>query len=477
VSADQEISLRAVGWGWRHGSRRSWALRGVDLEILRGERVLICGPSGSGKSTFLRAVAGLLDTSSGEQEGLLEVGGVAAQDNRHQRRLPVGLLLQDPNAQLIMSCLGDDIAFGPENLGLSGDEIRSRVGEALRSVDLHLPLSTPIEKLSGGQVQRAALAGVLALRPEMLLLDEPTSALDSQGAQSVRQIIESLSTHRERTLLIIEHRIEEVVDLVDRMVVFSAQGELVADGSPDDVLLHQRTELHRLGLWLPLSKPAVSNRSQVGRSVALGVADVDLAREKSGPTIIRGLSESFTTGEFSALTGPNGSGKTTLALALAGLLPPQRGEIRASETLSQNLPPSPHMWRSKELKSRIGMVFQNPEHQFLRKSVGEEVDDRLILERLGIAHLMDANPFTLSGGEQRRLSIAIALDADPLVLILDEPTFGLDRAVWESLVAILISLRDSERCIIAATHDRYLINDVADRIVQIECDVNPMADC
>lgn len=218
----------ASGWGWRHASRRHPAVAGLDLVIEPGERVLLLGPSGAGKSTLLAGLAGILgDTEDGVETGALTLDGVPA---AHQRGR-AGLVLQDPEANTILPVLGDDVAFGCENLAVPRDEIWRRVTRSLDAVGLRHPLDRPTAHLSGGERQRLAIAGVLAMSPGLLLLDEPTANLDHDGAAEVRRAVAQTST----TLVVVDHRVDEWLGLVDRVVVLEPAGGLIADGPPDAV--------------------------------------------------------------------------------------------------------------------------------------------------------------------------------------------------------------------------------------------------
>src|SRR5690606_16151664 len=236
----------ARGWGWRHASRHAWAVQDVSFRIEPGERVLLLGASGAGKSTLLHGLAGVLGgEEEGEHAGELRVGDRSAADVRGT----AGLVLQDPDSQVILSRVGDDVAFGCENLGVPRDEIWRRVPEALASVGLNLPLDHPTSALSGGQKQRLALAGVIAMQPGLLLLDEPTANLDADGVDEVRDAVAGLLDHSSATFIVIEHRVEVWRSLVDRVIVLSTSGGVVADGHPDAVLAEEGAALARSGVW------------------------------------------------------------------------------------------------------------------------------------------------------------------------------------------------------------------------------------
>jgi energy-coupling factor transport system ATP-binding protein len=468
-------TIRARGWGWRHAGRKRTAISDLTLDIAAGERVLLLGASGSGKSTLVHALAGVLgDADDGEGFGSLTIDRQPARAARGS----VGLLLQDPDSQVIMARIGDDVAFGCENLGLPRDEIWRRVSESLDAVGLRLPLDHSTSALSGGQKQRLALAGVLAMRPRLLLLDEPTANLDPDGVDEVRDAVAAV-TASGATLIVIEHRVTVWRQLVDRVVVLDATEGVLADGPVDDVLSSQGARLAAAGVWVPEYPPAIPRRRGSTSSGPLLSAS-ELIVSRDGKTVVAGpIDAKVTEGSMLALTGPNGSGKTTIALSLAGLLKPMSGSIEASDTLRGGLASQPVKWRSRDLLTRIGTVLQEPEHQLLATTVRKELElgpaalglaagertarvDEL-LERLRLAPLADANPFTLSGGEKRRLTVGTVLATRPRVLVLDEPTFGQDSRTWAELVSLLSELLDDGSAIVAASHDGDFVNALADR--------------
>ncbi|SMH37432.1 energy-coupling factor transport system ATP-binding protein [Rathayibacter oskolensis] len=472
-------SIRARGWSWRHAGRSSTAVTGLDLDVGPGERILLLGPSGAGKSTLLHALAGVLGgEEDGASSGELSLDGASPLD----RRGTAGLVLQDPDTQAVLARVGDDVGFACENLGVPRGDIPERVRRALDDVGLDVPLDRSTSALSGGQKQRLALAGVLAMQPRLLLLDEPTANLDPVGVQEVRAAVERSTRRSGATLVVVEHRVDVWIDLVDRIVVLGADGSVLTDGAPDAVLAGARATLVAAGVWLPGDVP--ERRAATGCPApaalvaeSLAVARPVFGRRRPAP-VASGLDVEIDSGRVTAVLGPNGAGKSTLALTLAGLLPPVAGEVRASAALADGASGHPHRWSSAQLADRVAMVFQEPEHQFLTARVRHELElgardgaERRradeVLQRLGLDALAEANPFTLSGGEKRRLAVASALVRRPLAVVLDEPTFGQDRNTWQVLVDLLAELRDDGRAILTVTHDEHLVAALADATVLI----------
>ncbi|MDQ0754952.1 ABC transporter ATP-binding protein [Arthrobacter sp. B3I4] len=509
--------VTARGWGWRHAGRSRPAVRGLDLDIRPGERVLLLGPSGSGKSTLLHALAGVLgdpsadgsaaDPGDSDETGSLLIDGAAPRAARGR----AGLVQQDPETQVVLSRVGDDVAFGAENLAVSPDAIWRRVAEALDDVGLGgLPLQHPTSALSGGQKQRLALAGILAMRPGLLLLDEPTANLDPAGVLEVRDAVGRSLDRTGATLVVVEHRVAVWKDLVDRIVVLqpgsAAASAVLLDGPPDSVLEQAREMLIGAGVWVPGHVPATRLRGGTVGAAATGGAGtggapdggagtdgapgggtgrllmaaeelaVSRERRRRGGLLKRfapipplpvqtGITAQVRAGQALTVTGPNGSGKSTFALTLAGLLAPVGGKVSATTHLSAGAGIDPYRWKAQQLISRIGTVFQEPEHQFVTGRVLDELrfgprqlgrgEDRLdeLLERLRLRELVDANPYTLSGGEKRRLSVATVLAAHPQVLVLDEPTFGQDANTWAELASFLSELLDAGTAVVSVTHD------------------------
>ena len=473
----------ARGWGWRHAGRKNAALSGVDLDIAPGERVLVLGPSGSGKSTLMGGLAGLLGgAEEGEATGTLTVDGVAPADARGR----VGLLMQDPEAQVVLARVGDDVAFGMENLGVPREEIWPRVADSLNAVGLDVPLHHSTTELSGGQKQRLALASILAMGPGLLLLDEPTANLDPSGVAEVRAAVETVVERTGATVVVVEHRVDVWASLVDRVIVV-ADGAIAADGPLREVLAQQGDALRERGIWLPGDDvaaevgpaPEVAPASSEAAPIAR-VADLTIGYDTSAP-VRSGIDLTIERGVSTCIVGANGAGKSTFALTLAGLLPPLEGTVEV-ET-SDGTAGDPHEWSSKQLLGRMSMVFQEPEYQFLAATVAEElaigpraagmseaeiaplVDEHL--EALGLTKLARANPMTLSGGEKRRLSVATALISAPELLILDEPTFGQDRGTWLGLVRLLRAALERGVTLVSITHDPAFVAAMGQRVVDL----------
>jgi energy-coupling factor transport system ATP-binding protein len=556
VPSARGARVEARGFGWHHPGRETAALRGVDLVVDPGERVLLLGPSGAGKSTLLHALAGVLHDDDGQSvAGELLLDGTPPE----QARGRVGLVQQDPESQVVLSRIGDDTAFGLENLAVPREQIWPRVRAALDAVGLDLPLDHSTAALSGGQKQRLALAGAVAMSPGLLLLDEPTANLDPAGVRQVRDAVVSCLDRSGATLVVVEHRVAVWAEVVDRVVVLGRDGGITHDGAPGQVLGAAADELSGAGVWVPGRVPATraparpaagaaacpagtpaarsactpaagpagspaagraGSAASAGGSGAdgeplLSAAGLGVSRNQPSarqlrsrrrarrrgrpvddaatghdlPTAVADVELTLRRGRALALTGPNGAGKSTLALTLAGLLAPVRGTVRAHPRLDRGAGSDPLEWSGRELVARVGTVFQEPEHQFLRATVRAELEHgpRLagtpvaererrteeLLRRLRLSHLADANPFTLSGGEKRRLSVATVLATDPDVLVLDEPTFGQDALTWAELVDLLVELVDAGTSVLAVTHDEDFVRALGAEVLALGTPPDP----
>ncbi|MGV2821901.1 ATP-binding cassette domain-containing protein [Brevibacterium casei] len=488
------LPIRARGYSWRHADRDTLAVGPLDLDIAAGEKVLLLGPSGAGKSTLLHAIAGVLPVESGEAEGDLVIGDAPPDP----RRGVTGLVLQDPDSQVIFSRVGDDVAFGMENLGMSAEVIDERIPASLAALGLDLPLDHPTAALSGGQKQRLALAGIHAMAPEVIVLDEPTANIDPASAASVRDAVLTVQAATSATMIVVEHRVGLWSDDVDTVIVLGQDG-VVAQGSPSAVFGDPGLAevLRATGIWVPESgsrtpprQPGALRSGEPGGTV-LTAERLSAARPRAGVPATTDLSLEIRAGEAVGIVGPNGAGKSTTALTLAGLIPEFAGEVRAHGTLAEGAKHDrPFRWPSAFLAPRIGMVFQEPEHQFLKASVADElalgprlagwseseVESRVtsLLETLGLTEIADAHPQGLSGGEMRRLSVAAMIAPRPRVLIVDEPTFGQDALTWAGLVTLFLDVLDHGSAVVAVSHDHDFLDAIGARRVSLGTSAQPL---
>ncbi|MCS6712516.1 ATP-binding cassette domain-containing protein [Brachybacterium sp. EF45031] len=429
---------------WTPLGRSAPTLDDVTVRIGAGERVLLVGASGSGKSTLLRALAGLLDPEAGELSGHVTPPG---------RSGACALLLQNPAHAMVGATAARDTAFGPENLALGRAAIQQRVTAAHDAAAVDLPADRAPVDASGGQQQRLALAGALSLEPEALLLDEPTAMLDAPTATAVRQAV--LETVGPRTLVVADHHAEAWLPQVHRVIVLGPQGRVLADTDPDTardrypellgLSAAPAAEALRRSLCSPGTRP---DAGAAAGPVVLRARGLRVAR-----TALDGLDLTLHAGTLTAVTGPSGAGKTSLLRVLLGLSRPALGSV--------------------ERPTRVAFVPQDPESSFVARTVDEEArasvgaDPELaqrLLRTTGLDALAAANPYTLSGGEQRRLAIVAALASRPQLLVLDEPTVGLDDARARDILDLVEEARDSGAAVIAGSHDPRLIDRAGQQV-------------
>lgn len=478
------ITARGLGWGY--ASRPTAALHDIDLAVADGEWLLVAGSSGAGKSTLALAIAGLVPHEfAGSWTGELEVAGLSVPPTPRERlATATQLVFQEPAAQLVMERVEDDVAFGLENRGWSPAAMRARVAESLKTlgvVDLGGRLTT---RLSGGQQQLVALAGALAPRPRILVLDEPTSNLDARGATAFYAALADLRASNDRpTVVLIDHRVDRALPLVDTVLALDRTGGPLALGPAESVFGSQRDVLASEGVWLPgemraridgaLAAGSDRTSHRDGRTV-VRFEDVSFRYDRDAPLALRDVSLEIAAGDRVALLGPNGSGKSTLGRLGAGLLPGAGGAVRLQGADPARLP-------ARELAARATFVFQDPVLQFLRDRVADELHaglqapeqhaaaDALLAELdLDRPGLRDASPYTLSGGEQRRLSVATALVREPGLVVLDEPTYGQDRLRYEALAGLLRRRLDAGSSLLAATHDELFAAEMTSRAVVLD---------
>ena len=389
------------------------------------------------------------------------------------RSLGAGIVLQDPASQLVMERVGDDVAFGLENAAWPLEAMRRRVPEALAAVGLAGFEDRRSTRLSGGEQQRVAVAGVLAMEPGLLVLDEPTASLDPEGAASIAAILRQLRDGRSTTIVLVEHRAELAWPLADLVLALGLDGRPIDVGPPADVLARSGAALEAAGIWLPTDEPRSLRppaRAAAGGAV-LELDHVSFAFERDQP-VLGGVSLEVRAGERVGLLGRNGSGKTTILRLALGLLRPTDGRVSLGGRDPRRLAP-------RAIARLAGYVVQDPELGFLADTVREEVELGLDGPQIAFAHeLCDRlalpigsfgarSPYRLSGGEQRRLSLVTALARRPSLLALDEPTYGQDRRGHGALVAALDELVGQGSGVLAATHDARFAGEALDRSVRL----------
>jgi cobalt transport protein ATP-binding subunit len=510
-----EPAVSVQGLGYHYRGQQKPALDGVDLEVAEGEFVVVMGPSGAGKSTLCVSLNGLIPHFfRGRMEGEVRVHGRSTREGRvGEFAKEVGLVFQDFEAQLFSTNVALEVAFGPENFHVDREEMERRVREVLGRVRLEGFDDRQPATLSGGQKQRLAIASVLAIQPRILCLDEPTTDLDPIGKLGVFEIAEELKDRDDVTLIVVEHETEETLD-ADRIVVLR-DGKVVTDRPAREVLrdvellessrimpLQVTRFFHEMGLWqgqLPLTPEEGLNefrrrdwlvradrhrelvQEDEAREQAYGETLIEVEglahRYPNGVVALEGVDLDVRRGEFLAVLGQNGSGKTTLVKHFNGLLEPTEGSVRVEgeETVRQGV---------RKLGQRVGYVFQNPDHQIFSDTVFDEVafgpkirglEENEVKERVsealaavGLEGYEEEDPFGLTKGERQRVAVASVLAVRPEVLILDEPTTGLDYAEQRSMMDLVRSLNEAGSTIIVVTHTMWVVAEYAHRAAVIK---------
>jgi energy-coupling factor transport system ATP-binding protein len=452
----------------------------------------------------------------GRAEGDLLVAGQSSLDRPvHQIAQHMNIVFQSPDDQITNLTVEDEIVFGLENRKMPRPEMQAKLEEVLDICQLHALRDRHVWRLSGGEKQRVAMASIIALEPDILLLDEPTSNLDPQGEREVWEAVARIRSHYGATILLVQHNIDNVLDEVDRVILIEA-GSVCFNGTPAELVSDQRWKLRdEWGLWLPQATEAglrlqdrgidldsvplatgeaeailspwcspqnskrpedmpkePNNVLQKGKTPLLQVNDLRFRYDEDTPEVLKGVSFSMEHGERVVILGPNGAGKSTLALQLIGLLKPTQGIITINGQDTQSLTPA-------QIARQIAYVFQYPEHQFIANTVLQEMmhglqaldipeDEALarveeMLSRIGLWECRDRHPYNLSMGQKRRLSVACMLVVEPEAIILDEPTFGQDWKNATELVSYLRALNQEGNTVVLITHNMRLVAEYAYR--------------
>lgn len=476
------------------------SLSDVSLSIRQGEYLVLCGRSGSGKTTLLRHLKSVL-TPHGKRSGQILFGGVPlGQVSQREQSAKIGYVMQNPDDQLVTDKVWHELAFGLESLGTDQRTMRSRVAEMACYFGIQDWFHRDVSSLSGGQKQLLNLASIMAMQPEVLILDEPTSQLDPIAASDFLNTVRKINLELGTTVIITEHRLEDIFPYADRAVVMEG-GRVIADDTPrriGQLLWEQRSEMFaamptpvrvfygaRGEGDCPLT--VREGRSWLSRSFPEGVRCVSLPEEppldevtepalqlkelwfryeKDSPDVLRGVSAEIPAGCLYAIVGGNGAGKSTTLKAVCGICRPYRGKIRVFGKPVEK-------YKSGELfRGCLSMLPQDPKSLFVKKTVREELAEMCrdeekcarIAALCQVDSLLDSHPYDLSGGEQQRAALAKVLLTEPRLLLLDEPTKGIDSFFKETLAAILARLKAQGITIVMVSHDVEFCARYADRV-------------
>ena len=432
------------------------ALADVSLSVAAGECVCVTGHSGCGKTTLLLAIKRLLHSGTATGTIALDAASFSASGNGNA----IGIVLQNPESQILCTTVAEEVAFGPENLCAAADKIGGLVTDSLRAVGLDTFSTRTVEQLSLGQKQRLTIASVLSMQPRVLLLDEPTSQLDGPGKIRLLEVLKQLK-EQGHALLITEHDFAPLQPIVERFLVMENGAMVKASGEPP--------------AWKKITATKKSSKNRSGASTVLSVNNLRLSYAGAGE-VLRDCSVAISQGERTHLFGSNGAGKTSFLRCITGFLKPQAGSVQIAGIANP---------RPEQLLGKVGFLFQNPQRQLFEETVFAEVGFSLkklrfpqkqisdrVMETLSLCqidHLAYRSPLTLSFGEQHRVALASVLAIQPEVLLLDEPFSGLDFMQRQRILCILSELRERfDTTVITVSHDHLCDPLWADRILTME---------
>ena len=463
------------------------SLKHVDLTIHKGEYVVLCGKSGSGKTTLLRQLKSVL-APHGDKRGEILFNGVPLEQvSQLEQATKIGYVMQNPDDQIVTDKVWHELAFGLENVGCDQKTMRSRVGEMACYFGIADWFHKDVATLSGGQKQLLNLASIMAMQPEVLILDEPTSQLDPIAASDFLNTVRKINIELGTTVIITEHRLEDIFPYADRAIVMDG-GQVIADDTPRKIgkLLYQQKNhmfaamptpvrvfygaegegdcpltVREGRTWLSKTNPApkvttLPEQLPNGKKgIALSLKDLWFRYEKDSPDVLRGVSAEIPTGSIYAIVGGNGAGKSTTLKAICGICRPYRGQVKVFGK------PVAKYKASQLFGGCLAMLPQDPKSLFVKKTVRQELEemthDQEKLTRIAqicqVDQLLDSHPYDLSGGEQQRAALAKVLLTDPKLLLLDEPTKGIDSFFKESFAEILCKLKEQGITIVMVSHD------------------------
>ena len=475
------------------------SLDGVNLSIEKGEYIVLCGKSGSGKTTLLRQLKSVL-APHGKKSGEILFNGTPIENvSQREQTAKIGYVMQNPDDQIVTDKVWHELAFGLESIGCDQMTIRARVAEMACYFGIQDWFHRNVANLSGGQKQLLNLASIMAMQPEVLILDEPTSQLDPIAASDFLNTVRKINIELGTTVIITEHRLEDIFPYADRAVVMDA-GRVIADDTPRNIgkLLYERKNDMFAAMPTPIrvfygaegigdcpltvregrtwiskmysdpkvkALPAEVLDDEV-KNPALSLKELWFRYEKDSPDVLRGVSAEVPTGSLYAIVGGNGAGKSTTLKAVCGICKPYRGKVKVFGRPVEK-------YKSAELfDGCLAMLPQDPKCLFVKKTVRDDLaeltkDEKSIAEIAGICEiesLLDSHPYDLSGGEQQRAALAKVLLTKPKLLLLDEPTKGIDSFFKEKLASILCKLKAQGITIVIVSHDVEFCAKYADRI-------------
>lgn len=514
-NGDFIISLKDVTY--YHVGKDTPTLNNLNLQIRRGSLSMIIGPSGSGKTTLCDILAGVIPhIYGGKLSGDVFIDGLNSKTQKeYDIALKVGKVFQDPEVMFSMLEVEDEVAFGPENLEFEPADIAASVERSLEYTELQEFRHNLVWELSGGQVQRLGLACILAMSPPIIVLDEPTANLDPIATQKVHSLALKLKDEG-KTIILVTKETDEFLEQADEIFVLK-EGQIVCSGSPQEIIdTHGDYLANELGIWLPevcevalglrqkglranshlplnvedtltilegpsiefitkLESDSITSDDQLRNMPVLISAEDISYTYPNGRRALKGISFEVHQGDLLAIIGRNGAGKSTLSKLLVGLLKPTSGTLKLFGKDARQ-------WEVADLSERIALVFQNPEHQFLTDTVFDEIAYSFnrrgvmdpqelkeevvrLLKLLDLEDVANDHPFALSAGKKRRLGVAAMLVGSPQVFLVDEPTYGQDKAMTISLMELMLQLRDMGITIIIITHSMRLVEEYAERVI------------